>query len=256
MLRTLFFITLFLFALYYAFYAYSRRWANPYKLIHIFGKKGSGKSCLMVREMIKHQKRGWYVYTDMQDCNIPGVRIIKAFDLARFRPEYHSLVCLDEIGITFDNRDFKSFPPGLRDFFKFQRKYRVKIYMNSQSASDYEKKIRDVTDSMILQSSIFDCISISRPISITFKPTESTSEADGRIAPHLKIGGLFTWKFYWMPKYHKYFNSFAAPERKLIRYTELGTTESNKKLKAAVEIAPHEAHRLENNNTDGDNENA
>lgn len=39
----------------------SNKYANPYKNIFVFGKKGSGKSCLMVREIIKHQKKVGYV---------------------------------------------------------------------------------------------------------------------------------------------------------------------------------------------------
>lgn len=208
------------FALLIGFSLYSRRWANPYKLIFIFGKKGAGKSCLMVREMLRHMKRGWNIYTDMSDIAISGVRIINGSELAAFVPEANSCIFLDEVGVSFDNRSFKSFPPGLRDFFKFQRKYKCKVYMNSQ-AFDVDKKIRDVTDSMILQTSIANCISVSRPIKRKITLTEPSADSESRIADKLEFCKLWNWKFYWMPKYHKYFDSFAAPAREPIKFTEV-----------------------------------
>ena len=47
-----------------------------------------------------------------------------AMDLAEFAPEENSAIFLDEAGILFDNRNFKNFNAGLRDFFKLQRKYK------------------------------------------------------------------------------------------------------------------------------------
>ena len=64
----------------------SRRYNNPYRLIFIFGKKGAGKSLYMVKQMIRYLKKGWTVYTDIDNCNLPGVRIIKAMDLSEFVP--------------------------------------------------------------------------------------------------------------------------------------------------------------------------
>lgn len=96
----------------------ARRYANPYKLVFIFGKKGAGKSCYMVRKMLWYIRHGWHVYTDMEDIRIPGVRIITVQDLSVFQPEPHSALFLDEVGISMDNRSFKTFPPGLRDFFQ------------------------------------------------------------------------------------------------------------------------------------------
>lgn len=203
------------------FALYSRRFVNPYRLIFIFGKKGSGKSTLMVSQMLKDLKHGWNVYTDMQDCVVPGVRIIKSSaDLAKFVPEANSALYLDEVGISFDNRSYKSFDSGLRDFFKLQRKYKCKVVMNSQSF-DVDKKIRDVTDSMILQTSIGNVITLSRPIRRSVALVEATAQADSRIADNLKFESIFRWRVLWMPKYFKYFESFNAPERPAIPFREI-----------------------------------
>lgn len=195
----------------------ARKYSNPYKLVFIFGKKGAGKSCYMVHEMLKMQKKGWNIYTDMKDIYIPGVRIISVSDLIAGAPEPHSAIFLDEVGISMDNRNYKSFPSGLRDFFKYLRKMKCRLYMNSQ-AYDVDKKVRDTVDSMVLQTSLFNCISISRPIIRTVTLTEPSAEAESRIADCLKFTSIFSWRFYWMPSYFKYFNSLEMPQRPTMEY--------------------------------------
>ena len=204
----------------FSFSLVSRKYANPYKLVFIFGKKGSGKSCMMIHEMLKYKKHGWTIYTDMHDCNVEGVRIIDAKDLSKFAPEPHSVLFLDEVGVTFDNRNYKNFDSGLRDFFKFQRKYKCAVYMNSQ-AFDVDVKIRNLTDSMILQTNIANCISVSRPINRTVTLTAPSSDSESRIADKLSFAKLWKWKFYWMPHYFKYFDSFSAPVREPVPFSEV-----------------------------------
>lgn len=89
--------------------------------------------------MMKYLKKGWTVYTDIDNCNLPGVRIMNAMDLSDFAPAENSAIFLDEAGILFDNRNFKNFNSGLRDFFKLQRKYKCRVFLNSQSF-DIDKK--------------------------------------------------------------------------------------------------------------------
>lgn len=198
----------------------SARYANPHKLIFIFGKKGSGKSTYMVKLMIKHLKHGWTCYTNMGDVNINGVRVFDAQQLANCVPTPHSVLFIDEAGLLWDNRNFKNFDSRLTEFFKLQRKYRCKIYVNSQ-AFDVDKKIRDLTDSMMLQTNIGNLIGISRPILRKIHLTEATSQADSRIADSLKFGSVFSWSFTWLPRYFKYFNSFEAPKRPAVSFQEV-----------------------------------
>lgn len=202
----------------FAFSKYTKKRVNPFKLTFVFGKKGSGKSTYMVQQMHKYAQRGWIVYTDMKDCIYPGARIINADDLSTFTPVAHSAVFLDEVGITFDNRQFKTFSTGLRDWFKFQRKYKVRVIMNSQSY-DVDKKIRDCVDSMVLMTSIANTIGVVRPIHKTVTLTDPSADSESRIAERLKFGSLFSFKFIWLPRWQKYFDSFNAPPREEIPYT-------------------------------------
>lgn len=208
------------FLVFFAFILYTKKFRNPYKLIFIFGKKGSFKSTSMVCEMIKHQKKGWTVYTNIDDCILPGVRIFDAKELGKFVPPPNSVLFIDEVGVLYDNRNFKTFPPEVRDYFKYQRKYKNKVYMNSQSF-DIDIKIRSLVDAMCLQTSILDCISISRPINRSICLTEPSADAESRIADRLSFVKLWYWKIIYMPPYFKYFDSFSAPERPYLNYREV-----------------------------------
>lgn len=217
MAMAIFFIVVF--SVIVLFQLLTRKYANPYQTTFIFGKKGAGKSLLLVHYMLKYRRKGWTIYTDMKDIRIPGVRIIDSRDLSQFRPCEGSAIFLDEVGISMDNRSFKTFPPGLRDFFKYSRKMKCVVFMNSQ-AFDVDKKVRDTTDKMILQVAIANCIAFSRPIRRSITLTEPTSEAESRIADRLSFSGIFSWKFLWMPKYFKYFDTQEMPARQLLPYTE------------------------------------
>lgn len=211
----------------------SRRYNNPYRLIFIFGKKGAGKSLYMVKQMIKYLKRGWTVYTDIDNCNLPGVRIMNAMDLSEFAPVENSAIFLDEAGILFDNRNFKNFNSGLRDFFKLQRKYKCRVFLNSQSF-DIDKKIRDVTDHMGLIVSVGNVFSIYRPIRRSITLTQPSAEAESRIADKLSFESLFKWQITYLPKYFKYFDSFAAPERPSLPFNEIVADLTDKNVRRSL----------------------
>lgn len=207
----------FFFLLLVGFNLYSSKFANPNQLIFLFGKKGSGKSTFMVRLMLQHIKRGWTVYTNMRDVVIPGVRLFDAQDLSTCTPAEHSVLFIDEAGLIWDNRNYKSFSSGLTEFFKLQRKYKCKVYINSQSF-DVDKKLRDLTDIMYLQSNIGNVIGITRPIIRTVRLVNPVESGESRISDGLRFGSVFSWRITWLPTYFKYFDSFHAPERNPIKY--------------------------------------
>lgn len=211
----------------------SRRYNNPYRLIFIFGKKGAGKSLYMVKQMMKYLKKGWTVYTDIDNCNLPGVRIMNAMDLSEFAPVENSAIFLDEAGILFDNRNFKNFNSGLRDFFKLQRKFKCRVFLNSQSF-DIDKKIRDVTDHMGLIVSVGNVFSIYRPIRRSITLTPPSAEAESRIADKLSFESLFKWQITYLPKYFKYFDSFAAPVRPPLPFNEIVADLTDKNVRRSL----------------------
>ncbi len=210
----------------------SVKYNNPYKLLFIFGKKGAGKSTFMVKRMKKDLKRGWKVYTDMESIKLEGVRIINVKDLKDHVPPPNSAIYLEEVGLTFDNRKFKEFDDGYNRLMKYLRKYRLKMDMNSQ-AFDVDVKIRNLTDSMVLCTSLLNCISIVRPIRRSVTLTAPTGDSESRIADKLEFDRIWNWQIVWLPKYFKYFDSFDADKLPLIDYREvlpLGDTPVNDPL--------------------------
>lgn len=197
-----------------------RKWINPYRLYMVFGKKGSGKSSYLVKQALFYQKKGFVVYTNMSDMMVNGVRFIDANDIGDFVPVQNSVLLLDEVGMLFDNRNFRNFKNSTRDFFKLQRHYKVIVFLASQSY-DIDKKLRDLTDEMFLVKNVGIVYSLVRPIRKSITLTESTSEAESRIAENLKFRWFFSWRIFKIPRYAKYFESFQTPELPEIPFTEI-----------------------------------
>lgn len=217
MFFVLFFLTFFL------FYKWKfRTFRNPYKLYMIFGKKGSGKSSYLAKLALRYQKNGYHVYTNMADLAIPGVRLIDPRDLGDYVPDSNSVVLLDEVGMLYDNRNYKDFKNSVRDFFKLQRHYRCIVYLASQSF-DVDKKLRDLTDMMFLCVGVGNTLSVLKPISKKITLTDASSLGESRITDNLRFSPIFAWKVTFLPKYSKYFQSFLAPDLPHLEYTEFNS---------------------------------
>lgn len=197
----------------------TRKYLNPYKLFLVFGKKGSGKSTYLVKLAQQHLKKGWHVYTNMEELFMPGVRHFDIQHLGEFVPEARSLLLLDEVGMIWDARDYKVFKPEVRDFFKLQRHYHVKVYMASQTF-DVDKKLRDLCDGMFLHTNFARTFTLGKRIARKIVLTESTSEAESRISENLCILPFWYWTFTYIPKWAKYFDSHAVPPKECLVYRE------------------------------------
>jgi hypothetical protein len=190
---------------------YGLKWKNDYRLIMIFGKKGSGKSTYFCKIAFKYLQKGWYVYTNMPDLVFPKIRHFEMSNLGICTPPANTVLLIDEAGIYFDNRKWASFSDALTKWFKLQRQYKCRVFLASQGF-DVDAKLRLLTDVMYLHSCVFNCISIGKRIHKDVKLTESTSEAESRIATDLKFSPFWTWTFTWIPRWAPYFKSFNPPE--------------------------------------------
>lgn len=205
------------------FVLWSRKYNNPFKLYFLFGKKGAGKSTYMVKLMRRDLRHGWDVYTNMSDVHLDGVRIFSTEDLKKCAPEgSKNALYIDEAGLTWDKRNFKSFDSGLTEFFALQRKYHCKMVINSQSY-DVDLKIRDRVDGMALQTNIGNIIGITRPIRRNIVLTEPVGDAESRIADKLTFAPIWAWRLTLLPRYFKFFESFRAPARDALPYMEVKT---------------------------------
>lgn len=193
-----------------------RHFGNPYRLYMIFGKKGSGKSSYLTKLALRYSIRGWTIYTNMDDMCVAGARLIDPVKLGELVPEPHSVVLLDEVGMLYDNRNYKDFRPAVRDFFKLQRHYQCIVYLASQSY-DVDKKLRDLTDEMYLCTSVGP-LGIVRPIVKKIGLTDASSLGESRIVDNLKFRWIFSWRFTWLPHYARYFQSFVLPAHEYLTY--------------------------------------
>lgn len=190
-------------------------WAyrNPYRLIMVFGKKGSGKTTMIVKLTQKYLKRGIKVYSTVP---VPGAYLfdVKQIGFAMFDPG--SVIFIDEVGMIWDNRNFKGFLTEVRDYFKLQRHYRHTVYLFSQSF-DVDLKLRNLTDSMYLTRTYFNVISVARRVNRSITIVHPSGEGESRIADDLDFAPLLAfWTFpvrvTWIPAWTRYFNSFDVPQ--------------------------------------------
>lgn len=195
----------------------TRQYLNPYKLIMVFGKKGCGKSTTIAKLSLRYRKKGWTVYSTE---DTPGTYKIDPSQIGYVQLQPHSVLFVDEVGMIWDNRQFKNFRPEVRDFFKLQRHYKVKVYLFSQTF-DIDKKIRDLTDEMYLLHNVFRVFSYGKRISKNIVLNKSTADSPSKIDEDLVFDNIL---WFWagsrtitfIPKYAKMFDSYKIKD--LARY--------------------------------------
>lgn len=190
------------------FHLFTRKYVSPYTFTIVFGKKGSGKSCSMQKDLKKHKKNGWTCYAD-SNTDLPFVQRIDAKFLFTYKFPKNSLVVIDEVNLLWDNRDFKSFDPRIQKFFREQRKHKVKIIAYSQTF-DCDKKLRDLADRLAVQKKFMRVWTSRRyyvktPRVISAEQARDTSRiVDDYIKVSMFFGGL---DITFIPKHIKDYNT-------------------------------------------------
>lgn len=226
---------------------YLSKFRNPYKLIMVFGKKGSGKTTLITKLARKYLKRGIEVYSTI---DVPGCRTFDVSLVGKCNfPEY-SVVFIDEVGMIWDNRQYKSFSNDVRDWFKLQRHNKVTVYLFSQTF-DVDIKLRNLTDYMYLVQNHFGVLSIARKIMRGIVIVNPDGQSEARIADSLEfepfilsLFGLKSWIITWVPAWVKYFDSFDLPEKPPMPYTEIPDYVKKRKEKVNHDRIRMVIHRL------------
>lgn len=214
------------------FIKFCSKYRNPYKLIMIFGKKGSGKTTLITKLALKALKRTDNVYCTI---HVPGTRYFNPSSIGKYNFPPESIVFIDEVGMIWDNRDYKNFRPEVRDWFKLQRHNRVTVYLFSQTF-DVDVKLRNLTDYMYLTRIYFNVISVARKIKRGIIIVNPDGQNEARIADSLQFEsllfsllGLKSVIFTWVPSWSKYFDSFSLPDKAEIPYVNQPPYQSSPK---------------------------
>lgn len=203
----------------------SSKYDNPNKLIMIFGKKGSGKSTLLMKLAVKYQKAGRLVFSNTEMYGCYKLDIKKDFGYKA--PPPNSVIMIDEVGLIWDSRNYKSFDlENVGRFLRLQRHYKCTVILASQDFS-IDKRIRDLCDEMYLCSCIAGFISVARKIRKRPKLHKATQSDDGSkqgegfITEDYSYYLPSAWIFTFIPRYIKFFTSFQPdplPPYKRIKY--------------------------------------
>lgn len=214
------------------FIKYLSKFQNPYKLVMVFGKKGSGKTTLITKLSRKYLKKGKEVYSTI---DVPGCRTFDVSLVGKCNFPEESVVFIDEVGMIWDNRQYKNFSNDVRDWFKLQRHNKVTVYLFSQTF-DVDIKLRNLTDYMYLVTNHFGVLSIARKIKRGIVIVDADGQSEARIADSLEfesiilsLFGLRSWIFTWVPAWVKYFDSFDLPEKPPMPYREMPDIQKKKK---------------------------
>lgn len=193
----------------------SMKYRNPYKLIMIFGKKGSGKSTLLTKLAVKYLRQGKNVYSTFY---IPGTYLFDVNKIGVMQFPANSVIIIDEVGMIWDNRNFKAFRTDVRDWFKYQRQYRNIVILASQTF-DIDVKLRNLTDRMYLCKCHMGFLSVAKRIKRDIVIVKPTGDTESRIADSLEFEPLWmslfgaqTVIFTYIPHWTKVFKSFNPPE--------------------------------------------
>lgn len=191
------------------------KYKNPYKLIMVFGKKGSGKTTFIAKTAYKYIKQGRPVYSTVY---VPGVHVFDVNDIGKCAPPPEAVIFIDEVGMIWDNRQYKNFRNDVRDYFKLQRHYHHTVYLFSQTF-DIDIKLRNLTDAMYLTRCHMGWLSVARKIRRDIVLVEPTGDSEARIADSLQFEPLWLWLFggkpiqlTFIPRWIKLFDSYDAPE--------------------------------------------
>lgn len=216
----------------------SKKYINPYRLYMVFGKKGSGKTTYLIKLMHKYHKLGRPIFTtlDPKEINLdlmPFVNFIKPEFIGYMVPPPESVLFVDEVGMIWDNRDFKKFKPEVRDYFKLQRHYRNIVYLFSQTF-DIDLKLRTLTDAMYLCTNPIPIFSVVKRIKRTIVLVQPVADAEGRIADSLEfipwymnLFGMGALQLTYIPKWSKYFNSHGIPNTPVFAYNSIEDKDSS-----------------------------
>lgn len=109
-----------------------------------FGSPACGKTTTAVRLLLKERKHYEQTYANFscEACDIDNVELDGLGEDWTFPP--NSLICIDESGIEYNSRHYKSFPHSLIRWYKKHRHFECDVAFFSQSWNDTDKIIRDL----------------------------------------------------------------------------------------------------------------
>lgn len=192
-----------------------------------FGSPGCGKTTLIAKTA-KRDKSYKYIFTNVELSSITH-NFLQSSDLQNlgsWTPCPNSLLLLDEAGIEYNNRKYKSMSQSTIAWFKLHRHFGVDVNVYSQSWDDVDITLRRLADRYFYLRKI-GCFTLSRRVYKTVMVDDVTHQIiDGYrmergiwllLQPLRLFGlgnifsGLRGWGLTFRPFYYKYFNTHSVP---------------------------------------------
>lgn len=200
-----------------------------------FGSPGAGKTTLACRELLKARKHYQYTFANF-GCKCADYDDISLDGLGQWTFPRNSLLCVDESGIEYNNRKFKTFSQDAIKWYKLHRHYGVDVMLLSQSWEDMDITLRRLADRLYYirkfgpftlirrvykhvmidekTKQIIDGYEMVSMVYLLLKPLYYLSFLCLGLGFFIKL--LFPKfqevKLVFRPPYYKYFDTHAAPE--------------------------------------------
>lgn len=199
-----------------------------------FGSPGSGKTThimYLIKKQIKYlsswkyrlskipvfskffPKKPDYYFTNVKDCVFP---FYPSSELGVSALPPYSVYYLDEAGIDFNNRKYKTMSQSTIAYLKLHRHYKHDVNIYSQSWEDMDVTLRRLADRYYYLKKVGPFTLVRRVRKIVTIDNNTQQIIDGykftgilwRLVPKF-LGGFKSFYFVFRPKYYKYFDSYA-----------------------------------------------
>lgn len=198
-----------------------------------FGSPGSGKTTMAVRK-IKQQGRRYAATFANFGCKCATVDDVSLVGLGSWTFPPHSLIEIDEAGIEYNNRKFKTLSQDTIKWFKLHRHYQCDVDVWSQSWDDMDVTLRRLADRLYYIKKLGPFTLIRRVYKRVTVDKQTEQIIDGYKMVHilylllkpLYYASYFLFglgfflrlilpfdeiKLVWRRPYYKYFDTHAAP---------------------------------------------
>lgn len=200
-----------------------------------FGSPGSGKTTLACRELLRAQKQYRFTFANF-GCKCAEFDDISLSDLGKWTFPRDSYIAIDEAGIEYNNRKFKSLSQDTIKWFKLHRHYGCDISVWSQSWEDMDVTLRRLADRLYyvrkigpftMVRRVYKKVTVDKQTEQIIDGYKMTSMVFFLLKPlyylsYLAFGLGFLLKvlfpdftqitLVFRPLYYKYFDTHAAPD--------------------------------------------
>lgn len=175
----------------------------------VFGVPGSGKSTLatkLARQEIDKYDVGKDHFKVFSNFFIEGAIELDPLSDIGVYDIRNAIIIIDEAGIDFNNRKYKTFPDRILKWAKLHRHYKCSVFVFSQAFDDMDITFRRIAQSYWVCRKLPFKVLLVRPIRRVIGIDEQTHQ----------IVDWYFWdnwhiKLVLMKKYWKFFDSYDAP---------------------------------------------